>query len=58
MVWHDDFTETIQADYVESVYTIAYSKPWLEAFTSGTSMVLVTMVSPVLIERRAKATTA
>jgi hypothetical protein len=33
MVWHDDFTETIQADYVESVYTIAYSKPWLEAIT-------------------------
>jgi len=33
MVWHGDFTETIQADYIESVYTLAYSKPYVEAIT-------------------------
>jgi endo-1,4-beta-xylanase len=33
MAWHNNFTETIQADYVESIYTIAYSKPWVEAIT-------------------------
>ena len=33
MVWHGDFTETIQADYIESAYTLAYSKPYVEAIT-------------------------
>jgi len=33
MQWHGDFTETIQADYVESAYTLAYSKPYVEAIT-------------------------
>jgi len=33
MAWHGEFTETIQADYVESVYTLAYSKPYVEAIT-------------------------
>jgi GH35 family endo-1,4-beta-xylanase len=33
MAWHVDFTETIQADYIESLYTIAYSKPYVEAIT-------------------------
>lgn len=33
MTWHNEFTETVQADWVESVYTIAYSKPWIEAIS-------------------------
>jgi endo-1,4-beta-xylanase len=33
MAWHQEFTETIQAHYIESVYTIAYSKPYVEAIT-------------------------
>jgi len=33
MTWHNEFTETVQADWVESVYTIAYSKPWVEAIS-------------------------
>lgn len=33
MAWHVDFTETIQADYIASLYTIAYSKPYVEAIT-------------------------
>jgi len=33
MTWHSEFTETVQADWVESVYTIAYSKPWVEAIS-------------------------
>jgi hypothetical protein len=33
MTWHNEFTETLQADWVESVYTIAYSKPWVEAIS-------------------------
>jgi len=33
MAWHVDFTETIQADYIESLYTLAYSKPYVEAIT-------------------------
>lgn len=31
MTCHNEFTETVQADWVESVDAIAYSKPWLEA---------------------------
>ncbi len=32
--WHGkEFTETIQADWVESVYTILYSKSYIEAIT-------------------------
>ncbi len=33
MTWHNEFTESVQADWVESIYTIAYSKPWVEAIT-------------------------
>lgn len=33
MTWHNEFTETVQADWVEYAYTIAYSKPWIEAIT-------------------------
>jgi hypothetical protein len=33
MMWHGDFTETNQADYIESLYTIAYSNPYVEAIT-------------------------
>jgi endo-1,4-beta-xylanase len=33
MLWHGDFAETIQADYVESVYTLAYRKPYVEGIT-------------------------
>jgi endo-1,4-beta-xylanase len=34
MLWHGDrFTETIQADWIEQMYTIAYSKPNLEAIS-------------------------
>jgi len=32
--WHgSQFTETIQADWVESVYTMLFSKPYIEAIT-------------------------
>jgi hypothetical protein len=33
MVWHGEFTATIQADYIESDYTLADSKPFVEAIT-------------------------
>jgi endo-1,4-beta-xylanase len=34
LLWHGEkFTETIQADWVESVYTILYSKPYIDAIT-------------------------
>ena len=33
MTWHDEFTETVAADWVESVDTIAYSKSWVEAIS-------------------------
>jgi hypothetical protein len=33
MLWHGDFTETIQADDIESVYTLAYHKPYGEGIT-------------------------
>jgi endo-1,4-beta-xylanase len=34
ILWHgEEFTETIQADWVESVYTILYSKPYVDAIT-------------------------
>jgi hypothetical protein len=33
MTWHNEFTETVQADWVDSVYTIAYSKPRVEAIS-------------------------
>ena len=32
--WHGtEFTETIQADWIESVYTMLYSKPYVDAIT-------------------------
>ena len=33
MTWHNEFSESVQADWVEAVYTIAYSKPWVEAIS-------------------------
>jgi GH35 family endo-1,4-beta-xylanase len=34
-VWHgEEFTESSQADWFEQVYTIAYSKPWVQAITT------------------------
>jgi hypothetical protein len=33
MLWHGDFTKTIQADYDESVYILTDSKPYVEAIT-------------------------
>ncbi len=34
-VWHgEDFAETSQADWFEQVYTIAYSKPWVQAIST------------------------
>ncbi|MEM1256598.1 MAG: endo-1,4-beta-xylanase [Cyanobacteria bacterium P01_H01_bin.21] len=32
-LWHAPWTERIQADWVESIYTLAYSKPEVEAIT-------------------------
>ncbi|NEQ49923.1 MAG: 1,4-beta-xylanase [Leptolyngbya sp. SIO3F4] len=32
-LWHAPWTETIQADWVEQIYTLAYSKPEVEAIT-------------------------
>ncbi len=31
--WHGPWTEEMQADWVEAVYTIAYSKPYIEGVT-------------------------
>ena len=33
MTWHDEFTETVQPDWVESVDTIAYNKSLVEAIS-------------------------
>jgi endo-1,4-beta-xylanase len=34
-VWHgEQFTESSQADWFEQLYTIAYSKPWVQAITT------------------------
>lgn len=34
LLWHGkEFTETIQADWVQSVYTLLYSKPYIDAIT-------------------------
>ena len=30
-VWHRPWDEELQADWMEGVYTLAYSKPWIEA---------------------------
>jgi len=30
-LWHRPWDENLQADWVEGVYTLAYSKPWVEA---------------------------
>lgn len=30
-IWHGQWTEEIQADWTEGLYTLAYSKPWIEA---------------------------
>jgi GH35 family endo-1,4-beta-xylanase len=32
-LWHAPWNETIQADWVEQIYTLAYSKPEIEAIT-------------------------
>ncbi|MEM6253768.1 MAG: endo-1,4-beta-xylanase [Cyanobacteria bacterium P01_D01_bin.156] len=32
-LWHAPWTETIQADWAEQIYTLAYSKPEIEAVT-------------------------
>ncbi len=35
LVWHgEQFTESSQADWFEQVYTIAYSKPWVDAIST------------------------
>jgi len=33
MAWHNEFTQTVQADWVEYAYTISYSKPWMKAIS-------------------------
>jgi hypothetical protein len=33
MSWHNEFTQTVQADWVEYAYTICYSKPWMKAIS-------------------------
>jgi GH35 family endo-1,4-beta-xylanase len=30
-IWHGHWTEEIQAEWLEGLYTLAYSKPWIEA---------------------------
>ncbi len=30
-IWHRPWDEELQADWLEGVYTLAYSKPWIEA---------------------------
>jgi len=30
-IWHSHWTEEIQAEWLEGLYTLAYSKPWIEA---------------------------
>ncbi|HRS91568.1 MAG TPA: endo-1,4-beta-xylanase [Candidatus Marinimicrobia bacterium] len=30
-VWHRHWDEELQADWLEGIYTLAYSKPWIEA---------------------------
>ena len=30
-IWHGHWTEELQADWLEGLYTLAYSKPWIEA---------------------------
>ncbi|MCF7886649.1 MAG: hypothetical protein K9M80_09155, partial [Candidatus Marinimicrobia bacterium] len=30
-IWHRHWDEKLQADWVEGLYTLAYSKPWIEA---------------------------
>jgi endo-1,4-beta-xylanase len=32
-LWHEPWSETIQADWVEQFYTICYSKPFIDAIT-------------------------
>ena len=32
-LWHAPWSETVQADWVEAIYTLAYSKPTVEAVT-------------------------
>jgi hypothetical protein len=33
MTWHDEGTQTVPGDWIESVDTIAYSKSWVEAIS-------------------------
>lgn len=30
-IWHGHWTEELQAEWLEGLYTLAYSKPWIEA---------------------------
>jgi len=30
-IWHRPWDEELQADWLEGLYTLAYSKPWIEA---------------------------
>jgi hypothetical protein len=30
-VWHRPWDEELQADWLEGLYTLGYSKPWIEA---------------------------
>jgi len=30
-IWHRNWDENLQADWIEAVYSMAFSKPWIEA---------------------------
>jgi len=30
-IWHRPWDQELQADWLEGLYTLAYSKPWIEA---------------------------
>jgi hypothetical protein len=32
--WHHHWDEELQAEWLEQIYTILYSKPWIEAISS------------------------
>ena len=58
MTWHDEFTETVAADWVESVATIAYRSHGWRPSLIGTSMGNAMMASLPRRKRREKAITA